>query len=85
MNAKIEQDQSPAAAGQEPEQAAEKKKLPFWRMMLSVVQASFGVQNRANKERDFEQGSIGGFIGAALIFTFLFVMTLVFIVRSVLN
>ncbi len=61
------------------------KKLPFWTMMLSVMQASFGVQNRANKERDFEQGSVGGFIAAALIFTFIFVVALVLIVRLVLS
>ena len=62
-----------------------RKKLPFWRMMLSVMQASFGVQNRANKERDFEHGSVGGFIAAALIFTFIFVVALVLIVRQVLS
>lgn len=62
----------------------ESGKLPFWKMMISVMQASFGVQNRANKERDFNSGSVKGFIAAALIFTALFILTLVIVVRMVL-
>ncbi|MDT8428577.1 MAG: DUF2970 domain-containing protein [Pseudomonadales bacterium] len=61
------------------------KKLPFWRMVLSVIQASFGVQSEANKERDFEQGSIAGFILAAILFTTLFVLSLLAIVSLVLD
>lgn len=64
--------------------ADEKAKLPFWKTLLSVMQASFGVQSRANKERDFANGSVKGFIVAALIFTALFIATLVIVVRSVL-
>lgn len=60
------------------------EKLPFWRMMLSVIQASFGVQSKENKERDFASGSVKGFIVAALIFTALFILTLVIVVRIVL-
>tara|TARA_R110001592_G_scaffold105797_3_gene297463 strand:- start:484 stop:705 length:222 start_codon:yes stop_codon:yes gene_type:complete len=62
----------------------EKTKLPFWKTLLSVMQASFGVQSRANKERDFANGSVKGFVVAALIFTALFIATLVIVVRSVL-
>jgi len=60
------------------------KKLPFWRQVLSVMQASFGVQNKKNKERDFASGSITGFVAAALLFTFVFVMILVAVVSWVL-
>ncbi len=60
------------------------KDVPFWRMLLSVMQASFGVQNRKNKERDFASGSIKGFVVAALIFTAVFVLVLVTVVRMVL-
>jgi hypothetical protein len=63
---------------------AAQESLPFWRMFISVFQASFGVQNKENKQRDFEKGSIKGFVAAALIFTVLFVMTLVIIVSLVL-
>lgn len=62
----------------------QKRKLPFWKTMLSVMQASFGVQSRKNKERDFANGSVKGFIAASIIFTVLFVLTLVVIVRMVL-
>ncbi|MCB1664564.1 MAG: DUF2970 domain-containing protein [Pseudomonadales bacterium] len=61
-----------------------KRKQSFWRNMLSVMQASFGVQSQENKERDFANGSITGFIAAALIFTVLFVLTLVVVVKTVL-
>lgn len=67
------------------DQSGKSEKLPFWRMMLSVIQASFGVQSAENKKRDFAAGSVKGFIFAALIFTVLFVLTLVVIVRLVLN
>jgi len=60
-----------------------KGKLPFWRQMISVVQASFGVQSKENKERDFASGSIGGFIAAAIIFTVVFVLALIVVVRLV--
>lgn len=59
--------------------------LTFWQTLRSVGQASFGVQNRKNKERDFEKGSIKGFIAAALIFTVVFVLTLVVVVNLVLG
>ena len=51
-------------------------------MLLSVMQASFGVQNRKNKERDFASGSIKGFVVAALIFTTVFVLVLVSVVQD---
>lgn len=60
------------------------RKQSFWRNMLSVMQASFGVQSQENKERDFANGSVTGFIVAALIFTVLFVLTLVVVVKAVL-
>ncbi len=66
------------------EQAREPEKVPFWKMMLSVMQASFGVQNKKNKERDFASGSIKGFVIAALVFTVLFVITVATVVNLVL-
>ncbi len=76
-----EQEETTSRNGENNEQPH--RKLPFWRMMISVIQASFGVQSQENKERDFSQGSIGGFIAAALIFTVLFVVALMFIVSLV--
>ena len=60
------------------------QKVSFWKMMFSIMAASFGVQNKKNKERDFSSGSIKGFVLAALIFSFVFVMVLVTIVSVVL-
>lgn len=58
--------------------------VPFWRVMLSIMQGAFGVQNRKNRERDFTSGSIKGFVVAALVFTVVFVLVLVTVVRMVL-
>jgi len=62
-----------------------KDKLPFWKVALSIAQAGFGVQSHANRERDFGQGSIGTYVAAALIFTAVFVLSLLLIVRLVLG
>lgn len=63
----------------------ENANIPFWRVVLSVIQASFGVQSRANRERDFKQGNWVPFVVAALLFTAVFVVTLIVVVRSVLG
>ena len=59
--------------------------ISFWQVALSVIQASFGVQSKKNRERDFKQGNLFAFIVAALVFTALFVGILLLVVRSVLN
>jgi hypothetical protein len=64
--------------------ATTNSKIPFWRVMLSVIQASFGVQNHDNRERDFTQGRFLPFVVAALVFTVVFVVVLMLIVRAVL-
>jgi hypothetical protein len=61
------------------------KPISFGRMLISVIQASFGVQNRNNRERDFSQGRPIFFIIAALVVMTLFVSTLMFIVRLVIS
>jgi hypothetical protein len=53
-------------------------------VMLSVVAAAFGVQNSKNRERDFSRGNPLVFIMAGLIFTVLFVLTIVGVVYLVL-
>lgn len=58
--------------------------IPFWRVVISVIQASFGVQNQANRERDFNSRSIWPFVVAALLFTVLFVLSIAFVVKLVL-
>lgn len=53
--------------------------------MLSVMQASIGVQNAKNRERDFTQGSLVPFIVAALLFTGVFVLVVLFAVKMALG
>ncbi len=59
--------------------------IPFWRVVISVIQASFGVQNPNNRERDFKHGRALPFIVAALLFTVTFVLALVFVVSMVVE
>ncbi|MDT8397231.1 MAG: DUF2970 domain-containing protein [Pseudomonadales bacterium] len=58
--------------------------IPFWRVILSVIQASFGVQNKKNLERDFAKGKFLAFAIAAFIFTAMFVLGLILVVKLVL-
>ncbi|MBR9912364.1 MAG: DUF2970 domain-containing protein [Gammaproteobacteria bacterium] len=53
-------------------------------ILVSTVAAAFGVQSKANQERDFKHGNIWVFIVAGIIFTAAFVATVYLIVRSVL-
>ena len=52
-------------------------------VVLSVFAAALGVQNSKNRERDFTNGSPVVFIVAGLIFTIVFVLTIVTIVHLV--
>lgn len=49
----------------------------------SVLAAAIGVQNRRNRERDFAHGNPVVFMVAGIVFTALFVLTLVFVVSLV--
>lgn len=51
---------------------------------LSVIAAALGVQSSKNRERDFTHGNPIVFIFAGLIFTILFVLTIVGVVYLVL-
>lgn len=67
------------------DQKGDQAPLTFVSVVMSTLAAAIGVQSKANKERDFKHGSAGPFIVAGLIFTALFVATLVLIVRFVLS
>lgn len=76
-----------------PESAPEKtptenkkpQKLTLWQIICSVFAAAFGVQSDKNRERDFKQAKPGTYIIAGLIFTILFVLAVVAVVKLVLN
>ena len=57
----------------------------FWSVVFSAMAAAFGVQSRKNHERDFQTKSIWPFIIAGVIFTALFLLSLVLIVSWVLR
>ncbi|HAN68142.1 MAG: DUF2970 domain-containing protein [Halieaceae bacterium] len=56
-----------------------------WQVISSVFAAGLGVQSSRNRERDFKQGRFGVFIAAGLIFTLLFIVTVVAIVKIVIS
>ncbi|MGD8177310.1 DUF2970 domain-containing protein [Marinimicrobium sp. ARAG 43.8] len=57
----------------------------FFQIVLSTLAAAFGVQSNRNRERDFSHGSIFPYIAAGVIFTVLFVVAVIFLVRLVLH
>ena len=54
-------------------------------VVRSVLAASLGVQSSKNRERDFKQGRAGVFIAAGIIFTVLFIATVLTVVQLVLK
>lgn len=75
----------PEDSAQNRQEGQAPESLTFLSVVMSTLAAAIGVQSKANKERDFKHGSAGPFIVAGLVFTALFVGTLVLIVRFVLN
>ncbi|HEX4872192.1 MAG TPA: DUF2970 domain-containing protein [Nevskiaceae bacterium] len=57
----------------------------LWQTLLSVLAAFFGVQTRANRERDFTHGRASHFIVMGLLATLAFIGLLVWLVRTVLR
>ena len=62
-----------------------KQKLSILHILTSVLAAAVGVQSKKNQEKDFNgKGSIYIYITAGIIFTVLFVITIVTVVKSML-
>ncbi len=59
--------------------------LTFWQIAGSAAAAAFGVQSRANRERDFARGKPLHFIIAGIVFTAVFVLVVAFVVHLVLR
>lgn len=60
------------------------RKLRLGALVASVLAGALGVQSSENRERDFNQGNAGVFIVGGLVFTVLFIATVVFVVQMVL-
>ena len=60
------------------------KPLSLLEVASSVLAAAFGVQSKANKRRDFTRGKPIQFIVVGIVFTFLFLLSLVVLVNIIL-
>jgi Protein of unknown function (DUF2970) len=60
-------------------------KLNPVQVISSVIAAGLGVQSSKNRERDFNEGKLGVFIAAGVVFTLLFIAAVVTIVQMVLK
>lgn len=54
-------------------------------MIKSIVGGMFGVQSEAQREKDFQQGSATQFIIGGIIFTLIFIFTILYFVNSALE
>ena len=70
---------------QDAEPPESKRSLNPFQVVSSVLAAGLGVQSSKNRERDFKQGKFGVFIAAGIIFTLLFIGTVVAVVQLVLD
>lgn len=68
-----------------PDNTKGNKPPTFWQVVFSTLASFFGVQSQKNRERDFQHGNPLAFITAGLILTVLFILTVVTVVRLVLN
>jgi hypothetical protein len=60
-------------------------KLNPLQVVASVLAAGLGVQSSKNRERDFKQGRIGVFIAAGIVFTLIFIGSVILVVQMVLK
>lgn len=60
-------------------------KPTFWQIVSSTLAAAVGVQSSKNRERDFSGGNIYTYIAAGVIFTAIFVVVMIVIVKTVLS
>jgi hypothetical protein len=78
--------ENPAGSGNETQaENAARNRLNPLQVVSSVLAASLGVQSSKNRERDFKQGRAGVFIAAGIIFTLLFIGTVLTVVQLVLK
>lgn len=61
------------------------EKISTWQVVKSVLAAGFGVQSEAARQRDFTYGRPLPYIIAGIVGTIIFVVTIITIVRVVLN
>jgi hypothetical protein len=68
------------------EQQEPASRSPGWKQTIgSVLAAAFGVQSGKNRQRDFSRGRARNFIIGGVVFTVLFVLTIMVVVKLVLR
>ncbi len=65
-------------------ESADSRKPRFIDIVKSTLAAAAGVQSNKNRERDFAHGNILAYVVSGLIFTVLFIMTVVMVVNIVI-
>lgn len=63
--------------------SASKQKIGLLAVAKSTLAAATGVQSNKNRERDFTHGNIKVYVAAGIIFTLLFISTVIATVRLV--
>ena len=61
------------------------ERLSLFQIIASTIAAAFGVQSSRNRARDFNAGKPSHFIVAGIVFTVLFVVGMILLVRLVLS
>ena len=59
--------------------------LSWTQTIRSGLLAGFGVQSSSNRERDFQQGSVMRFVAVGVGLTAIFVVSLLFLVKALVN
>ena len=67
------------------EKPQKQKKITPLSFMGSIFSAWFGVQSKANRERDFEHGKFHHFVIGGIVFAVLFVLSIVGLVKVVMH
>lgn len=62
-----------------------RKGTGFLNVLKSTMFAASGIQTKANRERDFEQGKPSTFIAAGIIFVAVFILGMVGVVQLVMH
>lgn len=62
---------------------ADSRKPSFWQVTKSVLAGAIGVQSDKNREEDFQSASIWPFVIGGVVFTLLFVVGLIILVKLV--
>lgn len=67
------------------EKTDKQKKITPLSFIGSIFAAWFGVQSKANRDRDFEQGKFHHFVIGGIVFVVLFVLFVVGLVKVVMH